>query len=210
VGRRLRISPAEAREGEEYLGRFVANTEARLRWLRDEAAATGGPTPEQLDFSRESLVPLWSWAVGRFRPRPKDAPLDFIEEDDGARYYRPRDARLPMWYGRRLASPYLWSDETLDLIDAVIYYVAECLIRAAPGVHWEVFHSATPRHLHENQPLLLGLPQPVNPVLAVVMLMAGRYFQMLPDEPNPYRVPPSTPDDLRQWFDDVTGGPPRT
>ncbi len=106
-----------ATEAEEYLQRYVAASQPRLHWLRETAAASGGPSPERLDYTRDSLVPLWSWATSRFQLRPDGESVD------------PRI--VPMWYGRgTLHSPSWCSDDTLDLVDGLIYYRAEALRRA--------------------------------------------------------------------------------
>lgn len=210
MGRR-KNGAAERAEAEEYLARYLAGSEPRLRWLREEAARTGGPTPDQLDFSRDSLVPLWTWAIGRFRLRPEDDPLDLVEQGLG-RYYMPRTGTVPMWYGRRpIQAPHAWSDDTLALIDGLVYYLAECLLRAVPGARWQVFHATERNHVDEGQPVLTGGPAPLE-LLLPMMSLAGRVYRVVrEDAPNPYGIPAATPEDLRQWFDDLAApGVPAT
>jgi hypothetical protein len=175
-------------EAEDYLKRYLAAREPRLRWLTELAARTGGPTPQQLDFGRESLVPLWEWAIGRFRVRGEDRVVD--------------PARVPMWYGRSPApAAYWWSDETLDLIDAVAYYFGECLRRAVPGAQWEVGHAPFKNWISENQPVLTGFTSPFNPFVPLPNIVGRVYHALRPDEPNIYRIPPPTAHDLRDQFD---------
>ncbi|NJC67015.1 hypothetical protein HC028_21270 [Planosporangium flavigriseum] len=177
-------------EAAEYLQRYLAAREPRLRWLADLAAGTGGPAPEQLDFSRQSLVPLWEWAMKQFRLRDEDKVVD--------------PTRVPMWYGRSPApAAYWWSDETLDLIDAVIYYFGECLRRAVPGARWEVGHAPYRNWVNENQPVLTGFTSPFNPFLPIPNIVGRVYYLLRPDEPRPngIEIPPATAHDLRDQFD---------
>jgi hypothetical protein len=168
----------------EFLERYVSASAARLQWLRDLAAGTGGP--RQWDYSRESLVPLWAWAITRFRLRGADEDVE--------------PGRVPMWYGREPApAPHWWSDETLALIDALAYYFGECLLRAIPGSRWEVGHKedvATWRN--EGQPVVADN----NPVLVVTGLVGRVYVTLRPDE-NPYRVPAATPGDLQDALESL-------
>jgi len=202
---RLHVSAEEAREGEEYLRRYLAEAEPRLRWLREESARTGGPTPDQLDLGRDSLVPLWTWAVNRFQARPADQPLEKVEHGRH-RYFVPVGATLPMWYGRRgIQAPHGWSDETLELIDALVYYLAETILRAVPDARWEVWHADVKDHINENQPVLTGFTAPIDPLTTVIGL-GGRVTRHLnPDAPNPYEIPAATPHDLRDRFDAAVG-----
>lgn len=204
MGRRRYATAEEIEEAEEYLRRYLATAEPRLAWLREESARTGGPTPDQLDYSRDSLVPLWEWAIGQFRLRPADAPLDFVDLGRQGRYYRPHDADLPMWFGRRaVQAPDGWSDETLALIDGLIYYLAETVLRAVPGAKWEVWHADVKNHIDENQPVLTGFHTHVDLFMPMMNLAGQVGWMVKPDRPNPYRIPPPTPFDLRDWFDAI-------
>ncbi|SCL59972.1 hypothetical protein [Micromonospora chersina] len=218
MGRR-KTSAAEraeqAREAEEYLRRYLAEAAPRLRWLREEAARSGGPAPDRLDHSRDSLVPLWTWAMDRFEERSPDQPLDRVEEGLG-RYFVPRGATLPIWYGRRaVQAPHFWSDDTLALLDALVYYLAECLLRANPEARWAVFHSDWRNHIDENQPVLTGFGEPVD-LLLPAMNLAGRVHRRLhPEQARATGLPVAAPPDLRDWFDEITaratptGAPPQ-
>jgi hypothetical protein len=177
-------------EAEEYLRRYLAAREPRLRWMIDLADRSGGPAPQHLDFSRESLVPLWEWAIGLFRLRGQDAMVD--------------PTRVPMWYGRSPApAAYWWSDETLDLIDAVVYYFGECLRRAVPGARWEVGHVPDRNWINGSQPVLTGFKVPLNPFVPLSNLIARVYRAQRSDESQPYgpRVPLPAAQDLRDQFD---------
>lgn len=137
-------------DDDAYLRRFLAAAEPRLSWLREQSAKTGGPAAAQLDFSRDSLVPLWAWVAPRLRK------LRAGEE--------PAPGPLPVWFGRcgRHARQW-WPNETVELMDAVLYYLAECLMRAAPGAHWAVYRAPDGGpHFTNGQAVLMGFGTPID------------------------------------------------
>jgi hypothetical protein len=138
---------AEAAMDDDYLEQFLEAAAPRLQWLRDQAAQSGGPAPERLDFSRASLVPLWSWAAHRFpvhrgrKPKPEPTP-------------RPK----PVWFGRlgRTPAPW-WPIESLEMMDAIGYYLGGTLIRAVPRARWAIYRSADGRpNYHSGQVVITG------------------------------------------------------
>jgi hypothetical protein len=196
---------AAAAEAEEFLRRYVATAPAALQWLRERSAATGGPTPDELDFSRDSLVPLFEWAIGQFRLRPGDQPTDFVDKGDLGRYYQPRGGRQPIWFGRTgLHAPHWWDDDTLALIDALTFYFAESVMRVVPGARWEVGrHPELKRWVHENQPVLTGAGEAFEPIQGMLAVAGHVHRNVNPDSPNPYGVKPATIFDLRDWWDAI-------
>jgi hypothetical protein len=207
VGRRRTVPVEQLREAQEYLQRYVAASEDRLRWLRALSADTGGPTPDQLDLGRDSLVALWTWALGRFRLRDPGEPLDFVDRGRQGRFYVPRHGRVPMWFGRRgVTAPYGWSDDTLELVDAIVYYFAACLLRANPAARWEAFHAPQLKdHIDESQPVIVGFGEPVELLMPMQNVIGGVFRLINPDEPNPYGIPAATGDDLAEWYDALVG-----
>jgi hypothetical protein len=179
-------------DADTFLERYLAGLAPRLEWLRERAAQPGGPDPDALDFSRDSLVPVWTWATSQFRLR---------DEREGDRV---DPANVPMWYGRSPApAAYWWSDDTLHLIDALAYYFGETLRRAVPGSRWQVGHAEVRGWINEGQPVLSGFADGANPVLIVTGLAGRVYVALRPDQPNIYRVPAATPTELRDAFDSM-------
>ncbi|MEU4244780.1 hypothetical protein [Actinoplanes sp. NPDC026619] len=178
---------------EDFLRRYLTAGDQRL------APLAGAPIP--LDFSRASLGPLWEWAVGFLQLRADDAPKDRISLDNGSTIRRPRGADLPMWYGRTtMLSPHNWSDESLRMLDAVTWYLAETVRRAAPGVDWQVGHSR-PIDENEGQPVLAGSTgRQYEPIGDVLSWLIGKVYYLR--SPNPDRPsPPPTGADLIERFD---------
>jgi hypothetical protein len=185
---------------EDYLRHYLAAGDARLAWLRDQAAQTGGP--QRLDQSRDSLAPLWGWAIGRLQLRPEDAPREKVILETGSVFQRPKDAVLPMWYGRRASlAPYIWSDESLAVIDAVAFYAAECVRRAVPELTWQVGHEDYRGYMYEGQPVLAGRGRDLEPITSLVSpLLVGKVYHLRNADPADPRTPPAA-EDLRDWFD---------
>jgi hypothetical protein len=133
-----------AMDDDVYLEQFLEAAGPRLQWLREQSAQTGGPAPEQLDFNRDSLVPLWSWAAPRFhRLHPGE---------------QPTPGPKPVWIGRLGRTPQPgWTNESLELMDAILYYLGEALIRAVPGAHWAIYRSPDGRPTyHSGQAVIMG------------------------------------------------------
>ncbi|WP_328533918.1 hypothetical protein OG836_04925 [Micromonospora zamorensis] len=187
-----------AESDEDFLGRYLAAGDERLAWLHDQAARTG--RPQRLDHSRDSLAPIWGWAIGRLELRPADAPREKVILENGSVFQRPTDAVLPMWYGRSaLLAPHIWSDESLALIDAVAFYAAECVRHAVPELSWQVGHGETRGYVYEGQPVLAGRGHDLEPISSLRPLMGKVYHLRNPDPVDP-RTPPAA-EDLRDWFD---------
>lgn len=126
-------------EAEAFFAAYVARAEPRLEEFRQEVAATGGPPEAELDGSRESLVGVWTWFVGRDR-------------DGGG-------GELPPWYepdppevaGERLPPA------TLRDADGLALYLALAFRRALPGLEWGIGRMpARKRYVSQNKPVLKG------------------------------------------------------
>jgi hypothetical protein len=137
-------------EDDAYLQQFLAAAGPRLQWLREQSAQTGGPAPGQLDLSRDSLVPLWAWAAPRFRTLR-----------DGE---QPEPGPKPVWFGRLGRNPtQWWPNETLELMDATLYYLGESLIQAVPGAHWAIYRSVDGGPAYANgQAVVVGFGTPID------------------------------------------------
>ncbi|GAA4598960.1 hypothetical protein BJY16_002907 [Actinoplanes octamycinicus] len=185
--------PAELPD-EEFLLRYLAAGRDRIARLRRDVAG--------LDLSRDSLVPLWGWAIDRLALRDPAAPLERVTPADGSAFQRPVAADLPLWYGRsaRLA-PHDWSDESLALIDAIAFYTAESLDAVLPGLSWQVARGAGQGgdDRHRAQPVLAGRGDPIAPIDAVLTLLEPVRHKIKAEPAG--RVP--TPEDLRTWFDET-------
>jgi hypothetical protein len=142
------LPPHEARA---IFDAHVADHEPQAAALIEEVRDRGGPA-DQLDFSVESLEPLWRWFIGAHSSRR------FF----GNPHRRPRrpytDAELPItdqapWWAafhpgfyRELGPLLAWTVTRLSA-----YYV-ECAMRASPGSRWVIGKGRT--YAFYQQPVL--------------------------------------------------------
>ena len=178
--------PAES--GKDYLGRYLAAGADRLALLAG--------APVRLDYSRESLGPLWMWAIQFLHLRPADAVKERVGLEDGSVIRRPAAAVLPIWYGRSgTLAPHNWSDESLRVLDALAYYLAECVRRAVPGLTWHVGTGE-----YQNVAVLAGPGKEYEPISDVLMWLTGKVFYLR--RPNPAKPsPPPAGADVEERFD---------
>ncbi|MEU5902857.1 hypothetical protein [Micromonospora sp. NPDC047527] len=177
---------------EEFLHRYLAAGDGRLRWLRDESGV-------DLDLSRDSLAAVWDWALGSLQPRPVGAPIEKVATGSGF-FPRPTNAVLPMWYGRHASmAPSGWSDDSLRIIDAVAFYALECVRHAVPGTAWRVGHEAEWGYRYEGLPVLGGRGADLEPVHELIPL-AGRLYKQLRGDPVV-----AAGADLSGWYDAAVG-----
>ncbi|HET8660820.1 MAG TPA: hypothetical protein VFM55_17690 [Micromonosporaceae bacterium] len=183
---------------QDFLRRYLAAGDDRLAWLRTRAGRSGGPS--RLDLSRESLAPLWDWAISQIQLRDANAPTEKVMLETGGTFTRPVGAVLPMWYGRHpFLAPSHWSDESLAVIDAVAFYAAQAVRDAVPGLTWQVGEPEFRGKAQGGQPVLAGRGEPLQPVRELLGLATKVYHLRRPDPDNPC-VPPIG-DDLLTWFD---------
>jgi hypothetical protein len=132
--RAIILSELPAAEARGIFDRFVAGQPGRLAAFLAEVGRRAGPAG-QLDFSIESLEPLWGWLIANHRPRrwlggPHRMPSTPVA-DAVMRANEP-----PWWYeyhpqfGQELG-PY-----AARLVTGVADYLFACALHAWPGSRW--------------------------------------------------------------------------
>jgi hypothetical protein len=129
-----------------------------LAWLEQ---AVGGAFA--LDFSLDSLLHAWPWALARAR-RATEPLAD--------------DADTPPWMFERATA---LAPETLTLADALSHYLGETLVRSVPGARWELGHDPAPHWSEENRPIVAGIGIPFSPPFMVALALRRALEQ--PGEP---------------------------
>ena len=172
-----KLTEAEARA---VLQRHVATAPDRLQRFLRLVAATGGPAPERVDGTPESLVPLYTWFVSR--ARRADAPDATGELPE---WYEPDPAELAT---QRLAP------RTIADADGLALYFAEVLRRAMPNLHWDIGKEPKRfRYAHQHKPLLKDGEVDID-VLGIAYGMGVRVAIM-----NTSREPEALLDVYRAW-----------
>lgn len=106
-----------------WIEEFRADGEDRLARLARDIDASGEAASAALDFSRDSLVLVWSWLLPRLSLRRLGDELDAA-------------AQPPWWHRREHYQPSYWDDATIDRAGAVAYYVGETLVRRDADASW--------------------------------------------------------------------------
>lgn len=101
---------------DKVLADFIARSEA-----------TGGPKASELNYTKESLIPLWLWVRDRMPYAPQHPSLDL----------------LPPWYSFELVTnPHsqsiCFTPEAAANLDGLSYYFGETLLRYVPDTQWDI------------------------------------------------------------------------
>ncbi len=167
-----------------------AADQARLqRWVDSLPVAVAelerGAGP--LDFSRDSLLPVWEYALSRIAGRDVD-PRARREDLPPLPEWTEVPGRDGVWSA--------FSIDTLWLIDAVARYYAECLLQALPEFRWAVYEDRKEAGMEDGEIcLVLGRPnrRGVHPMTVFlvrdVLVQAGRVVPLVPEVSPPQRVP---------------------
>jgi hypothetical protein len=156
----LDFSALTDEEAQRFFEEFTATAPERVAALRGEVGEAA------LDFSPESLVPLWEWFVRR----------------EGSR--RDRGGELPAWYladPPELAAQRL-SPATLRDVDAIGRYLGEVLLRNVEGAAWGIGKlPKRMKYVYQNRPVVKLGDSDVEPVsiayslaVRVVLMDTGR------------------------------------
>jgi hypothetical protein len=133
-------------QAQAFFDQYLQLREERLVALNHRYWQTGGGNESDLDFSPDSLGPLWVWATKQLRRR------EFTSAE--LEHARSLPASIRQDYKPPL------SEDSLILINDVAFYFAEVLIRTLEGVQWKVCRTKVKRYVDRNQPVLSGFSVP--------------------------------------------------
>lgn len=140
---------------------WIADVGSAIARLRHAASDSGGPPPEALDLTGESLRPLWAWARHRFVRRAPDVPVGDV----------------PGWYGD-VWEPSWWDDPSIWLADGLAAYYGEVLRSTMPDARWDLGHDEQyPDHyLNEGEPAVEVRGGHQYPPFMYLTTMCGRVW----------------------------------
>lgn len=150
------FSEMTKKEAQLYFEWFVSQVGHRISILNNYIVNDGGNLV--LDYSIESLIPLWRWYEGKIQTVLKD------DED-----YRKEIERHPVWMKQYISQTTI-SNETLKIGLDVSMYFAEVIIRNSAGkIKWGYFCKPKKR-ISVNEPTLLGFEggEDLNPRLIIL------------------------------------------
>jgi hypothetical protein len=132
-----RFKEMSTAEAKEFLSRYLGETERNLDLLwSDLSAGSARWSSSLLDFTPESLVPVWEFFLDRFQTEDKtEAEIE----------------AMPEWV-RNSAPRVKFSSDTRRRIIWISFYFAEVVLRNIPKVKWGIGRSGQ----FKNQPVILG------------------------------------------------------
>lgn len=138
-------------EAQAFFEQYLKLREERLNVLRQRFDETQSGGEIELDFTPESLVPLWRWASSHFTLREHTAEeLKHIMQ-------------LPEWFREYQLTTKDLSPESKQLLIDIAYYFAEVFVRNHAGIQWEICKPRVKRDGDGNQPVLTGFKVAMNP-----------------------------------------------
>lgn len=135
-------------EAQHHLEWFVSQSEVRRRILFDVVGRLGG-NKNALDYTPESLIPLWKTMSSLFEKRPLTA-------EEKTKFYKS----IPAAANKLKFSLQTQTTQTLCIAIDIGYYVAEIYMRRYSQVHWIVFKH---KSMSFNKPALSGFYLPLVP-----------------------------------------------
>lgn len=133
------------KEAQQHFEWYIGQIEDRIRLLRSAYEVTGRGSFEDLDFSPESLKPLWKWFLER---------VEFV--DKSPKKIREEQDRMPAWLRDTVrVSKKEPSRDTLILAMDIAIYFGEIFVRNFERISWGFV--TRPKSLaYVNRPVLIG------------------------------------------------------
>lgn len=144
------------KEAKQYFDWYTGQVAHRVNILKQIIEEEG--VTDILDYTPESLIPLWEWY---------EKKIEFIEKD--AEELENQIKRYPDWMAPHISTTKV-SFETLKYALDISMYFAEIIIRSSGGkIQWGYF-TRPKKRMSVNQPTLLGFKydKDLNPRLIVL------------------------------------------
>ncbi len=135
------MTRAEARQFFEW---FVSQSASRQKILSEYMRETGGDC-EKLDYTPESLVSLWAWAVAHVQARRLTG--DEIEA---------LSKSTPSWFKDVDHDNRELTEETISISVDVGYYLAEVFLRRYPRLKWGLWTKGKKSYDY-HRPVIRGI-----------------------------------------------------
>ena len=137
------------REAKEYFEWFMDIKGERIEYLKQFSRL-------KLNYSIESLVPLWSWFL-----RNAEIEVTPKEQIDNFRK-KLEESKFPLADVVLQNQTKRFTLETECIIRDIGMYWGDIFVKNHPDVNWSYF-TKPKRHLFVNRPLLTGFPNEVDP-----------------------------------------------
>ena len=128
-------------EAMRYFDWFIRIIPERIDMLRKACIFDG--VGDILDYTPESLVPLWRWYLG-------DVKIEELPQEE----YEARLAAVPDYLKEEIGRYEIARGYRLIVWDISIYF-AECMLRACPKISWGIVFKPK-NYISVNRPVLVG------------------------------------------------------
>lgn len=131
------------KEANQHFEWYIDQIPVRIKMLKDAYESTGGGNSIGLDFSKSSLIKLWSWYLTNVeivQKSNKDLELEYRNSNEMTKYsIRPNKISRG------------WIAVAID----ISIYFSECMINMHDNLKWGII--SNPKSLmHVNKPVVVG------------------------------------------------------
>ncbi|MGM7703480.1 hypothetical protein ACSVDE_17240 [Pseudalkalibacillus sp. Hm43] len=132
-------------EAQRHFDWYVGNIQERMDLLKDAYSLTNSNNKDILDYSPQSLIPLWEWYLSQIEPNQKTS--EELEREM---------EKVPEWLKNDVKENiYKPTTGTLILAMDISIYFSEVFTHNFNSIHWG-FVSEPKSLAHVNSPVLLG------------------------------------------------------
>lgn len=154
--KRVEFSKMNKEQAKEYFEWYISQIDKRIDLLFDAVKKDG--VAAKFDYSKESLIDLWSWYETKISYRK----LDELE-------YEKIVAKYPDWMHEYISKTELSFETLMYGMDVALYFAKVVIINNRDKVKWGYYTKPKNRD-SVNQPVLLGFMNgmDLNPRLIVI------------------------------------------
>lgn len=134
------MTPAQARKSFEW---FMAHIPERLQYMRTRCATDLKIEAAMLNYSAESLVPVWQWFLSS--ARLEKTPREDLEK-------MKKGAEI---FGESYINRSQFTVATRYMLRDVGMYLGECFVRTSSALEWS-YYTKPKSDVYVNQPLIKG------------------------------------------------------
>ena len=128
-----------------YYECFMERKDRKIKEMKELLEKEAGIPKEEINYSKESLVPIWTYVRKRIR---KKRLLEYVDQKD-----------LPCWYWMENSAlnnvrTKNFSNESIFWIDSLSYYLGECFVKNLNGQWIRSEDTNNPFEYHDYKPLI--------------------------------------------------------
>ena len=146
----------------KYEKDFLSLKDKHIKSFIDKIISFGA-SADKIDYSPESLIIVWEFSYDKIK---KISPVPEYPED-----------KLPIWFYIHEKNIYNekhgYTIDSLWLIDGLVYYLGEVLIKSNKELKWEAFYEKGSRMNYQYKPVIKGFKRkniyPFNQIFVIAV-----------------------------------------